>query len=728
MLRRGLPALLVVLVALRFAPLYADSTWVLPVAASAGIPLVLASRRVRDKDPFLVVAAVLAAWIVVLHLAVLPALLPGLPSGEGLGRLGDSLLNGWARLLTSAPPVRSEPSTVVPVSALCWGASLLSAWLADRALRVAWLLPPLACYATAVALVPDVVGAAAFATSTMLVVGLVLLRTSGSGGAAATPTAHGRRLSRKNTPRMVPGAVAGVLVVAFALPLGSALAADREAYDPRRLVDPPIATPALVSPLSELAGDLGDDSEVFAVVSDGVIDYLPRVALDRFNGTVWAPGNEYVRVEGALPEGDRRGEPSAAVAQDFSQVRLPQRWLPAVHGAVRISMPAGYDPMTGTLLALRPASAYQVTSQPPPEPPLDELDEAEPVPPVGGRVASPPAAIAAEAARVVAPGRSPYRRLLLLEAYFAESGAFSASTEPTSGHSFGHICALLFPGAPRASPDAGPCEVSSTTSINGQRLGSSEQFASAFASMASSLGFESRVVVGYRMRQAIVVGDRTAYTVQANYGHAWPEINLQGVGWVRFEPTPQGVGASSPEETQTEVVGGAGGPDAAPEQADATQSGSEEGPSEPMRSTARRAAAVVAGLLGTAALVGGVIVLLKRRRANRRRSTGSPRDRLLAAWAEVLDRLRELGVVVPASHTPTEVTERARALMDGLGRTALLMLAAGVDRALFGPEEPSEHEVAEAWTQARRAGDGIARSVSWPRRLGAKLDPRPLLP
>ena len=69
-----------------------------------------------------------------------------------------------------------------------------------------------------------------------------------------------------------------------------------------------------------------------------------------------------------------------------------------------------------------------------------------------------------------------------------------------------------------------------------ERKGYCVQFASAMAVMARILGIPARVAVGFLPgHQDPVTG---AWTVTLKDAHAWPELYFQGIGWVRFEPTP----------------------------------------------------------------------------------------------------------------------------------------------------------------------------------------------
>jgi transglutaminase-like putative cysteine protease len=69
------------------------------------------------------------------------------------------------------------------------------------------------------------------------------------------------------------------------------------------------------------------------------------------------------------------------------------------------------------------------------------------------------------------------------------------------------------------------------------RSGYCEQFAATMALMARALNIPARVVVGYTPGSE--TGDGV-WQVTAHDAHAWPELWFEGIGWVRFEPTPGG--------------------------------------------------------------------------------------------------------------------------------------------------------------------------------------------
>ena len=55
--------------------------------------------------------------------------------------------------------------------------------------------------------------------------------------------------------------------------------------------------------------------------------------------------------------------------------------------------------------------------------------------------------------------------------------------------------------------------------------------------MARSIGLPARVAVGFTPGD-VDPADPTLYHVKGKHAHAWPEVYLNGYGWVLFEPTP----------------------------------------------------------------------------------------------------------------------------------------------------------------------------------------------
>lgn len=181
-------------------------------------------------------------------------------------------------------------------------------------------------------------------------------------------------------------------------------------------------------------------------------------------------------------------------------------------------------------------------------------------------------------------------------------------------------------------------------------------FSSAMAVMARELGIPSRIAVGYAPGNAVGLGDRgNIYEVTSDDLHAWPELYFEGVGWVKFEPTP-GVGeATAFEEPQSSSDTG----DVEETRPDQGRRGdtTERNQVQTQEPTATDEAAPVpraALVVGAGAFVllvspGAVRALQRRRRLGRRDPD--------ASWREVEATALDLGVAVPANGTPRGVAD-----------------------------------------------------------------------
>lgn len=128
-----------------------------------------------------------------------------------------------------------------------------------------------------------------------------------------------------------------------------------------------------------------------------------------------------------------------------------------------------------------------------------------------------------------------------LEHFFRQSSRFTYDEEA--------------PFLPGADPDD-PYSV--MDALLTTRAGFCVHFATTFAVAARSMGVPTRVAVGYASRSQA----ERPVTIKAKDLHAWPEVFIDRVGWVPYEPTPGGAGvraeATSPEaaDVDTEPVEG----------------------------------------------------------------------------------------------------------------------------------------------------------------------------
>jgi len=292
------------------------------------------------------------------------------------------------------------------------------------------------------------------------------------------------------------------------------------------------ATRVVVSPLVEVGEKITDQSqtEMFSVqVPEGHYDYWRLMSLDEFDGRLWKQSSNFEPAVGEVPSDLDPSVPTRKVVQTITPHRLGNIYLPVAFELSEViddgGIDLGYEVDSAALVITRNSYAdslegftYTIESS---VPIIDAarisasstssleagfMNHSTHVPD------SVPDTIGAEAERVTADATSDYERALALQNHFRENLTYGIDV--ALGHDGTDIEAFLFD--------------------DGEGFG--EQFASAYALMARSIGLPSRVAVGFS------TGDwdeaRDEFVVRGEHTHAWPEIYFAGTGWVRFEPTP----------------------------------------------------------------------------------------------------------------------------------------------------------------------------------------------
>jgi transglutaminase-like putative cysteine protease len=460
------------------------------------------------------------------------------------------------------------------------------------------------------------------------------------------------------------------------------------------------------------------DSEVLTyTTNDPNPDYLRMVTLDTFDGTTWTPAVLRSAGSATATQPTAPGLSSdvvrSEVRTDIKITALRQTWLPLPYPTVKISKLKGswaYDEPTRNVFALRGDSlgaSYQVTSLQL-QPTVAQLRAAGAAPPalVAKYTQLPdqplPDIVTQTAREVTANATTDYDKALALQQYFL-SKQFTYSTRIPP-----------YTGSPLAA-------------FLTDKVGFCQQFSSTFAVMARLLGLPTRVNVGFT--HGTKTGDGT-WTVSRTNAHAWPEVYFQGVGWVRFEPTPGPAGVGTPSyapatgsATTTPDAGASGGPSANPSSSTDPRLNrlNEADRGSAAVATAPRSVPwhlVVLGLLVVVALTSPALIRWRRRARRLRRAGGAdPVRGVQAAWRELADSAADLGRPWSHAETPRQTAQRLATELPGAGE-ATGRLALSVERCRYAlTPGPIDHVAADTRIVLTELDRAASRAARWRARL-----------
>jgi transglutaminase-like putative cysteine protease len=748
-------------------------------AAAASVAISTLLRRV----PAAVVAALsvlaLAGYAL---LAISVSAKAGGIGGDLRSLAFDAARNAVPRLLTALIPVEAQPDTVLAPVVLAWLAGFAGTELGLRGRRPALaLLPPTLLYVGALVLVGPNAGVVGWEPLVFAAVAAFGLVAGGAtSGARSVPRLPGREraaLQLRTASGLAIGLAAVLAVVVVAAPLVGR-AVRHNPTDPRRYVAPPNLDVLDQNPLIRLSGwaanpeqplfnvavlksgrpltsqpsaaptpsgdaPAGDspapsDGPQVVDASAGAYDTRLRLAiLTDWDGVTWHVDADYRNAGRVLPAVARAPglgapDPDAPAPLEIEERitvdQLEGRLMPAVSEPSRVDgVRVAFDQASGTLLRtdpLAPGLSYTVTSENPnvnvtllPAADVPSGDAVSRYLAVGDSV---PADLSHLAEQVATGAPGPYYKALALETFFKEHYRFAG--DAPSGHAYPNLRFFLF-----EPPYAG-----------GQK-GTSEQFATAFATLARLMGLPSRVVVGFRTPS----GGGTIHGADAV---AWPEVLFTDVGWVAFNPLPDG--GTPPRPLEDQFLPKPSPPSSPPASVDP--------PKPPTASVAPHinaaapnagtgpGAGVIAGGIGggmvlLVVLLIGVIAFLRFLRRRSQLSRGSPPQRVLGAWDEVLDSLLLAGSPAPPHLAAAEVAVHAGEVAQTVptrrhtrrprpAAPPLTELADKVNAVGFagGASAPDEVAAFGARAQALEYERALRAGRPWWRRLVWRIDPRPL--
>lgn len=719
-----------------------DALWpLLGIAAAAHLVAFLG--RVLRRSALVSTAVGLAVGTVLVALTYYPgSTRAGLPTGATVRQAVDDAHVAFGPFEKLVAPVDSLTGFTVTFAIGLW----LMATFADLAAHrmeapvQAVVLPIVTFVFSSVLLL----GRHAALSAGTMVVALALFRLAVRSGRVSAATAAARRPNAdggRPPSGVAPLWASGVVLLTAVVVLGAAVgdrapAGDDRLLDLRALGRGP-SSRTVASPLVSLDSLLGSrsDETLFTVWSDEA-HYWRLTALDEFNGRSWSANAKYRDLDQDDPVDSPWGRDVATSTERFvvKMQGLQSDWLPVPYAPVRLDAPVDLrvDESSSSIFV---ASGERATS-------IEYAGTAEVADPDLLALQAAPAGRSseltdflelpddfpddvAEEAEFVTSDLPPFEKAAALERFFLDPERFSYRRDVDYRDSADPLGDFLRTGE-----------------------GFCQQFATAYAAMARSVGLPSRVAVGFTWgeKQESTEPGPEEWRVKGRYAHAWPEVYLQGVGWVAFEPTPgrgnpdavdyatasepaqsgadggESVGIATTTTSTTVLAGAVPAPTSTtvpvmpPTTAASTSpDAGEERSSAPLVVLA----CIAALLLGGAAAAGGRVAAVRRRRVRARGDHVPTVDRVATTWRQVNRDLSRVGVHARPAETPTEFAKRAARTME-LADLERLGRRESVRR--FRREPPSVEDAEEA----ERIGDEV-REVVWSRldrrqRLLAELD------
>ena len=741
-------AVAVLLTCSALVPLFSSQPWVLPTVGAVALVALTStgSRRAHLPDGLqpLAMLAVLLAYVVLLFAgSTLHHLL--LPGSDTLLTFQELLRTAGADIQEYGPPVPPHRGLVLLVVLGVGAVAVVVDTIASLAGRAALAgLPLLVLFAVPSAVLTGGLGWLPFALGAAGWLAMLLAEGRDEVNRWGMPLQArvvGEPAGLSRVGRRIGGAALGVAVLVPALIPGldtRLLDGGRGGGGGGEGSSRSITT---YNPIVRLRGDLTLPEPVDVLrytTTDPDPDYLRMTTLGVYDGKEWRQEtlNGNLRENGLsqalpVPAGRSAGAAVRSVEALVDVLQLDAYWLPAPATPARVSVtgPWMWDAKSESVFATRTdtqeVEPYRVVANRvlPDSQQLESAGTA--VPPEVQPYDTPvevTAPVEALTARVVAGEASDYGKAAALQAFFQDDDErFEYSENVETG----------------SSPDA-------LQDFLEQRVGFCQQYATAMAAMLRVAGVPSRVAVGFTH------GTRTAdgsYLVTTEQAHAWPEAWIDGVGWLRFEPTPA-VGGIEPPAYGEGAAGRPGGAEDTPEatptpggQENSTESALERKDRLEAEAAARAALARENGGAGQqdqaagagsgppvrGLLIGAGVLLLAAlpallHLARRRVRWRTPRAD--AVWAQLREDAIDVGHDWSDAESPRQAVARlgAQRSLAPEARSALDRVARVVERARYARPGGEQHANA-LWSDSAAVRHGLRASVSRSRRLSALLLP-----
>jgi transglutaminase-like putative cysteine protease len=585
--------------------------------------------------------------------------------------MADRIGNAWISAETYRPPIPQTVPGIAPLLIPCGALALLvvdmlACWL--RRVPLAGL-PLLAVYCVPISVIGDGVPWLIFLFAACGFLLMIFLQESahitrwgrplGSTG-PADPQGFGVRNGASKASATSVGSAAVVLAVVLPVFIPTLHLDGLGLFGPGGNG----SGIKVINPITDMRRNLHEGANVPLLTvktDDPDPSYLRIAALAQYNGLEWSTGSRSIRpgqtATGQLPlveqglSGTATLDPHAY--KIFATTAFDSHWLPTPFPATSVTATGDWhwDATTMDFLASNDSTntaglTYTAVSADPQLSSYSMINSlTAPLSIQEPYTATPdlPPYVEALAQRVTKGATSRFQQAVMLQDWFRTGGGFRYSLKTSDeGDSNQALMDFLTPG-------------------KGHRVGYCEQFSSAYAVMARSIGLPTRVAIGFINPKP--TGPNT-YVFSSHDMHAWPEVYFRGSGWVKFEPTPAvrtggaptyttGVvkkPGSGPSESQTK----GGGRNATDTTSAAAPKGQHNQTSDSTASTSHSSVPWVPLVVGLLVLlvVGALCYLpgLARRSRRGRRLAGGAED----AWLELRDSAVDLGVGWPAGRSPQE--------------------------------------------------------------------------
>jgi transglutaminase-like putative cysteine protease len=485
--------------------------------------------------------------------------------------------------------------------------------------------------------------------------------------------------------------------------------------------DPALEEPTPLTPIAAIVALRADkergDEVLFTVATDEpTTGYVAIAELDSYDGDTWRFDRTFSPTGGRIPRDDAHaGE--AGVTQRYTirdLAGLP--WMPHMPSVQRVhGLDVRFDQATGMVMpsaALGESDRYTVESSVVPESLAAHDFSVTPTP--GG--------FSGNSRDTLLPVAGANQLRDALETLSHDVSP--AATEDPVGYLRALTAKLRGYTRTNTSTDGSEARVEAGTSLAdvlstvvAQREGTPEQYATLLVLAARRIGVPARLNTGFRIAGGGAALAPGRYDVTAGDAWTWAEIATVD-GWVVADPTPSAgnttptttPGAAAPDATTTVPTnplldnpeGGRVAP--APTVPPSGQS-QDHSLTEPLPYVALAAVAVAAAF--------PLSYRVRRASRRRRRRSGTPSARVVGAWHETIETMREEAIAGLDAMTSSEAATEARIRFGPRAASHAAVVGQRAELAIFAPSiATTDAEAQDAWQQVGsfRAAVRAARS------------------